>query len=122
MGSIATYSDLLSAFPSNKIMDALDNQQYDDREYEKQFTMKAGDLFRINWYRVILDEGQMIKNRATRSKFLHLLGKVEADSRSCEILLAPEGEVSLGSDWDAPVQLSRRLVIQKTLASSWLIH
>lgn len=50
-------------------MKILESQHGDDNEaYAQEFKNKAGLLFQINWFRVILDEAHSITRWAGRSK------------------------------------------------------
>jgi SNF2 family DNA or RNA helicase len=40
----------------------------DDEEWKEMFEAKLGDLFRNRYYRVVLDEAHIIKNRNSWSK------------------------------------------------------
>ncbi|KAF6813123.1 SNF2 family domain-containing protein [Colletotrichum sojae] len=72
VGKIATFKivELLAGFPSTETLDDLaEKHGKNPAEYSKQFRALVGDLFHINWYRVILDEVHQIKNLASRTCF-----------------------------------------------------
>ncbi|KAF6819453.1 SNF2 family domain-containing protein, partial [Colletotrichum musicola] len=70
---LTTYRELLAGFPSTETLDGLSEKHAKDpAEYSKQFRALVGDLFHINWYRVILDEVHQIKNLASRKLFPYL--------------------------------------------------
>ncbi|KAL6697280.1 SNF2 family N-terminal domain-containing protein [Trichoderma pleuroticola] len=58
---LATYTQVRNCFPSEEIMGALHAQYADDdrRLLRREFKKRAKFLFRINWFRVIFDEGHM---------------------------------------------------------------
>ncbi|CCM00776.1 uncharacterized protein FIBRA_02818 [Fibroporia radiculosa] len=49
-----------------KLDDFIESNSEDDRKTSKKKTQQLGLLFDIDWYRVILDEAQNIRNRRTR--------------------------------------------------------
>ncbi|PTB52233.1 hypothetical protein M431DRAFT_497539 [Trichoderma harzianum CBS 226.95] len=56
--SLATYAQVRNSFPSQEVMESLHAQYADDQRWLRQeFKNRAKFLFRINWFRVILDEG-----------------------------------------------------------------
>ncbi|KAL6812464.1 SNF2 family N-terminal domain-containing protein [Trichoderma sp. SZMC 28015] len=57
---LATYPQVRNSFPSQQVMESLHAQYADDQRLLKQeFKKRAKLLFRINWFRVILDEGHV---------------------------------------------------------------
>ncbi|ETR98668.1 hypothetical protein M419DRAFT_11701 [Trichoderma reesei RUT C-30] len=65
---ITTYKELLSQYPSKSILDELQERFGSDvNSYERELQAKAGVLFKIKWYRVILDEAHAIKNVESRT-------------------------------------------------------
>ncbi|PKK53858.1 hypothetical protein CI102_1309 [Trichoderma harzianum] len=55
---LATYAQVRNSFPSQEVMESLHAQYADDQRWLRQeFKNRAKFLFRINWFRVILDEG-----------------------------------------------------------------
>ncbi|KAL9468446.1 hypothetical protein ACSS6W_010140 [Trichoderma asperelloides] len=66
--SLATYAQLRHEFPKKEQMKILESQYGDDNEaYAQEFKNKAGFLFQINWFRVILDEAHSITRWAGRT-------------------------------------------------------
>lgn len=57
-------------YPDNITLKQL-GEQYgtDDISYNRELDKLVGPLFRINWYRIILDEAHAIKNHESRSTF-----------------------------------------------------
>ncbi|TFB01444.1 DNA repair protein RAD5 [Trichoderma ghanense] len=65
---ITTYKELLSQYPSKRILGELRERfDSDDTSYERELRAMAGPLFNIKWYRVILDEAHAIKNVESRT-------------------------------------------------------
>ncbi|GKU04655.1 unnamed protein product [Fusarium langsethiae] len=65
---LTTYSELVSQSVKPSIIDKLkDDHQGDKKGFAKALSNKLGPLFNIRWYRVILDEGQAIKNRESNT-------------------------------------------------------
>lgn len=48
-----------------------DNEKNDsiDIEYIENISEVGGDLFKVKWYRIMLDEAHEFKNRASQSTF-----------------------------------------------------
>ncbi|KAL7806837.1 SNF2 family N-terminal domain-containing protein [Trichoderma aethiopicum] len=58
---IATYSQLRNQYPRQEFMDALDRQYADEpRVHRREFRKEAKELFRVDWFRVILDESHEV--------------------------------------------------------------
>ncbi|KAH7182523.1 SNF2 family N-terminal domain-containing protein [Fusarium flagelliforme] len=59
-----TYSELVSQYPSTGTIHRLKDKYKDDKKgFAKALNSSYGTLFQVRWYRIILDEGQAIKNR-----------------------------------------------------------
>ncbi|KXH64373.1 SNF2 family domain-containing protein [Colletotrichum salicis] len=75
VGGIATftivltaYNELLTEFPKGEKLDEMRlTHANDPAAYKNEFQTLVGELFRVNWYRVILDEGHQIKNLEARN-------------------------------------------------------
>jgi SNF2 family DNA or RNA helicase len=68
-GSIATYHDLLAHFPTkNEYKELKGKWAGDEGGFMGALRRKLGQLFRIKWYRIILDEAHAIKNHTSSSK------------------------------------------------------
>lgn len=66
---ITTYTELVAQFPGKKALQALKAKWAGDPAgFERALTYKLGKLFKVNWYRVILDEAHTIKNRTSCSE------------------------------------------------------
>ncbi|KAJ4857177.1 type III restriction enzyme, res subunit domain-containing protein [Trichoderma breve] len=65
---IATYSDVLANYPSNGILAELEEKYDSDNiSFRREFEAHAGAMFKIKWYRIILDEAHAIKNVNSRT-------------------------------------------------------
>ncbi|KAK1447273.1 SNF2 family domain-containing protein [Colletotrichum melonis] len=65
---LTTYNELLAEFPKGEKLDELRLKHSEDpTAYSNEFQTLVGELFRIKWYRVILDEGHQIKNLEART-------------------------------------------------------
>ncbi|OTA07740.1 hypothetical protein A9Z42_0086480 [Trichoderma parareesei] len=65
---IATYKELLSQYPSKKTLQELQERfDSDDVSYQRQLNAIVGPLFKIKWYRIMLDEAHAIKNVESRT-------------------------------------------------------
>jgi hypothetical protein len=60
---IATYSQLTKDYPNKTVLKKLaEKYGTDSTSYHRELDKIVGPLFRINWYRIILDEAHAIKN------------------------------------------------------------
>ncbi|KAM0547189.1 hypothetical protein ACHAO7_007444 [Fusarium culmorum] len=67
---LTTYSKLISQSVKPAVINKLKDHHRDDKKaFEKALRNKLGRLFNVRWYRVILDEGQAIKNRESNTAF-----------------------------------------------------
>ncbi|KAL7961250.1 SNF2 family N-terminal domain-containing protein [Trichoderma compactum] len=65
---IATYSDVLAKYPSNDVLAELEEKYDSDNiSFHRQFEAHAGPMFKMKWYRIILDEAHAIKNVNSRT-------------------------------------------------------
>ncbi|TID07556.1 Helicase-like transcription factor CHR28 [Colletotrichum higginsianum] len=65
----ASFHQLRDSIPSVKNREAKRNQLTDQVKYDKWVEEETGDLHRIEWHRVVLDEAHSIKNHLTHSAF-----------------------------------------------------
>ncbi|WYZ46104.1 hypothetical protein EsH8_IX_000329 [Colletotrichum jinshuiense] len=66
---VASYQQLRKGLPSPKMRARMLEQVSDHKKYQEWLDEQTGDLFRIEWYRVVLDEAHMIKNHRTHTAF-----------------------------------------------------
>ncbi|KAL7800231.1 P-loop containing nucleoside triphosphate hydrolase protein [Trichoderma ceciliae] len=65
---ITTYKELISQYPDRLIIQRLkDKYSSDNISFNREFDKLIGLLFRIKWYRIILDEAHAIKNVNSRT-------------------------------------------------------
>lgn len=65
---IATYSQLTREFPDKVVLKKLaEKYGTDSISYYRERDKIMGPLFRINWYRIVLDEAHAIKNAESES-------------------------------------------------------
>ncbi|PTB41698.1 hypothetical protein M441DRAFT_139468 [Trichoderma asperellum CBS 433.97] len=75
---IATYKELIMQYPENFVLQELAAKYGTDNiSFHRELDKIMGPLFRINWYRIILDEAHAIKNYESRTSkaCCALLGK-----------------------------------------------
>ncbi|RSL84797.1 hypothetical protein CEP51_003698 [Fusarium floridanum] len=66
LNQIATYKELVAQFPKKEVIQSLKQKWANNSAgFERALQRDLGPLFKINWYRVVLDEAHTIKNRAT---------------------------------------------------------
>ncbi|CDZ97814.1 snf2 family amino-terminal protein [Phaffia rhodozyma] len=85
---LTTYGTIITEFPKPKkrrarvAFDGSDPGNVDDEEEQTEpAPKKYGPLARIEWFRIILDEAQMIRNKSTRASTL--IAELEGDYRWC---------------------------------------
>ncbi|KAL7934357.1 SNF2 family N-terminal domain-containing protein [Trichoderma chlorosporum] len=65
---IVTYKELISQYPTDSVLRTLlEKYDSDDISFKRELDKIVGPLFRINWYRIILDEAHAIKNAESRT-------------------------------------------------------
>ncbi|PKK41303.1 hypothetical protein CI102_15210 [Trichoderma harzianum] len=65
---IVTYKEVFSQYPSDDILrKLLEKYDSDDDSFRIELDKILGTVFRINWYRIILDEAHAIKNADSRT-------------------------------------------------------
>ncbi|KAK1755916.1 SNF2 family N-terminal domain-containing protein [Echria macrotheca] len=62
---LVTYDEVAAAYPSKKVLARIKGMNTDlsNKEWEDECGEALGDLFRVQYYRVVLDEAHVIKNR-----------------------------------------------------------
>ncbi|KAK0357162.1 hypothetical protein LTS02_000696 [Friedmanniomyces endolithicus] len=74
---LTTYSEVLSSYPSKKIPPELVTAKQKEIWWRETFEELKGDLHRVRWLRVVLDEAQAIKNHlSTTSKACRAISAV----------------------------------------------
>jgi SNF2 family DNA or RNA helicase len=66
---VTSYSVIQCEYPSAAFRKELASKGYTGDVYKEKFDEELGDLFKIRFWRVILDEAHAIKNRSSESKF-----------------------------------------------------
>ncbi|KAK2767349.1 snf2 family [Colletotrichum kahawae] len=66
---LASYNQVRDGIPSTKVRQQMLEQIKDPEKYYEWLEAETGDLFQIEWLRVVLDEAHMIKNFKTHSSF-----------------------------------------------------
>ncbi|KFH45634.1 putative ATP-dependent helicase-like protein [Hapsidospora chrysogenum ATCC 11550] len=67
---ITTYRELLNSYPRQSEVNELKEKHSNDvTSVDRAISRVAGVLFKVNWYRVILDEAHHIKNANSRTTF-----------------------------------------------------
>ncbi|KAK4069128.1 hypothetical protein Trihar35433_5707 [Trichoderma harzianum] len=65
---IVTYKEVFSQYPSDDVLrKLLEKYDSDDDSFRIELDKILGTVFRINWYRIILDEAHAIKNADSRT-------------------------------------------------------
>lgn len=65
---LTSFSEVLNSWPfPNSVEDIADAKQMGDDEWANSHHELKGDLQRVKWYRIVLDEAQMIKNHKSRT-------------------------------------------------------
>lgn len=65
---LTSFTEVMNSWPfPNSPEDKADAQQLGEDEWAKNHGSKKGDLQRVKWYRVVLDEAQVIKNHRSRT-------------------------------------------------------
>ena len=109
MNRITTYRELLNSYPrQRKVYELKEKHSNDMKSVDRAISREVGVLFKVNWYRVILDEAHHIKNANTRSKLPAGTHWDVTDISSHIRLLRAECQVSLVPQRHATVQHSPR--------------
>ena len=66
--SLASYHEVTNAFPSDKKLRRIAGKKLDDdEEWREEYDKITGELFKHEFFRVVLDEGHAIRNYKTKS-------------------------------------------------------
>ncbi|KAM0435810.1 hypothetical protein ACHAPT_002698 [Fusarium lateritium] len=76
---ITTYRELVAQCPSRETMKKLKTEYGKGDRYEQELRQLAGNLYRIPWYRVVLDEAHCFKNPSSQTA--HACWKLESKYR-----------------------------------------
>lgn len=69
--SVTTYGEVAAAYPSDTVTKRLEKEHPDDEyRWAEAMDKERGDLFRVYFHRVVLDEAHLIKNRTTQSQYM----------------------------------------------------
>jgi SNF2 family DNA or RNA helicase len=64
---VTTYNEVMRQFPYPDKKERLAIETIGYQQWWKQALENVGDLHRVNWYRIVLDEAHAIKNNAART-------------------------------------------------------
>lgn len=64
---VSSYQEVVKGFPSEQYRDSLLQQGLSLSEVSERMKEREGELFKLNWFRVILDECHAIKNHRTQT-------------------------------------------------------
>jgi len=67
---IASYNEVANAYPSEKALKRIAGMKLDQEEWAAAFEAELGELFKTEFFRVVLDEGHAIRNSNTKSPSL----------------------------------------------------
>ena len=99
--SLASYHEIAKAYPSDKELRIAAAKKQANEEWEEYFRSKIGELLTHRFFRVVLDEGHMIRNQSTKSLFTSPLPchcSSLTQYRSVEGLHLPDEQVPVDSD------------------------
>jgi SNF2 family DNA or RNA helicase len=66
--SIVSYQEVSRHFPSKKVRDDLQNHSGSVEDWKEGYDENLGPLFKIPFWRIVLDEAHNIKNKDSQSK------------------------------------------------------
>lgn len=72
---IASYNEVTNAYPSEKELTRIAGRKLDEEEWAEEFDAELGDLFKTEFFRVVLDEGHAIRNYHTKSLFAYYFSR-----------------------------------------------
>ena len=65
--SLASYNEVTNAFPSDKKLQRIAGKKLEGEEWGEEYDKITGELFKHEFFRVVLDEGHAIRNYRTKS-------------------------------------------------------
>ncbi|KAI1278350.1 P-loop containing nucleoside triphosphate hydrolase protein [Xylaria sp. FL0933] len=64
---LVSYQEVIRQFPNQKLLTRLREQYPDPQDFEEQYNDSLGMLFKINFWRIVLDEAHNIKNHDSQT-------------------------------------------------------
>ncbi|KAG7287136.1 hypothetical protein NEMBOFW57_006641 [Staphylotrichum longicolle] len=65
--SLVSYNEISNAFPSNTALKEIAGKDLNEEEWLEEYDKLLGELFKIDFFRVVLDEGHAIRNHKTKT-------------------------------------------------------
>lgn len=65
---LTTYYDVRKTYPSVEEIGKLMEEHGTEERFAEELNILIGELFKVDWYRIVLDEVHIIKNHMSQSK------------------------------------------------------
>lgn len=100
--SLVSYNEISNAFPSNKVLKEIAGKELNEKEWMEEYDKLLGELFKMDFFRVVLDEGHAIRNHETKSLSLPSLAMATSQKltsfTSRKGLHQPDQQISVDLD------------------------
>lgn len=73
---LTTYYDVRKTYPSVDKVGKLMEEHGPGERFAEELDILIGELFKVDWYRIVLDEVHIIKNHMSQSKLRLLLSLI----------------------------------------------